>query len=132
MAKELIDGQEFVDGKPVEVYEGKFSGPFELDEFDGATMCSGELVTFVVTARVDLPKFGYVRKTGQAKRVNTLKVESALLVDAEKAKYMYDNMNVSVIGINDGLIEKGEDADDIEFEPIIAEVTEISFEGLTA
>lgn len=132
MAKELVDGQEFVDGKPVEVYDGKFTGTFEMDEFDGASMCSDELVTFIVTARVDMPVYGRVRKTGQAKRTNKLKLESAILVDAEKAKYMYDNMNVAVFGVNDGLIESSDDSEDVEFVPAPSNVTEISFQGLTA
>lgn len=105
MSKELRDGREFFDGEPVDVYEGRFTGGFLIDEESGATMSNGDLVTFIVTARVDMPKFGYVKKSGDLKRSNTMKVEAVVPVDSDKAKYMYDSIEVDVEGVNAGIIE---------------------------
>jgi hypothetical protein len=105
MTKELKDGKEFFDGEAVDIYEGRFSGGFLLEEAQGAPMSNGDLVTFIVTARVDTPKFTYVRKTGDLKRSNAMKVVAVLAVDSDQAKFLYDNMGLSVDGINEGLIE---------------------------
>ena len=103
--KELRDGHEFFDGELVEIYEGRFSGPFLMDEVDGASMSNGDLVTFVITARVDTPKFTYVKKTGDLKRSNVMKVQAVTPVDSDKARFLYDSLGQNVSGINDGIIE---------------------------
>ena len=105
MSKELRDGREFFDGEPVAIYEGRFSGPFIIDEDRGATMSNGDLVTFIVTARVDMPKFGHIKKTGDLKRSNTMKVEAVVSMDGDKAKFLYDSIGQMVEGVNDGIIE---------------------------
>lgn len=103
--KELHEGREYFDGEPVQIYEGRFSGAFIMDEDDGAPMSNGDLVTFIVTARVDTPKFSRMRKTGDLKRVNAMKVEDAIPIDSERARFLYDTVGRNVLGINDGLIE---------------------------
>jgi hypothetical protein len=105
MSKELRDGREFFDGEPVEVYEGRFSGQFLIDEDHGATMSHGDLVTFIVTARVDMPKFVHVKKDNALKRANSMKVQSVVPMDSDKAKFLYDSIGESVEGINEGIIE---------------------------
>jgi hypothetical protein len=104
MGKELRDGKEYFDGDPVAIYEGRFSGPFVIEEDDGCTISNGDLVTFIVTARVDVPKFSYT-KTGDLKRSNTMKIVSVTPMDSDKAAYVYDNAGVSVQGVNDGIVE---------------------------
>lgn len=105
MSKDLRDGREFFDGEPVDLYEGRFSGPFIIEPEPGAAISNNDLVTFIVTARVDAPKFSYVRKSGDLKRSNTMKVVSVVHMDADKAKYLYDNAGVDVEGVNSGIIE---------------------------
>jgi hypothetical protein len=105
MSKELRDGREFFDGEPVDIYEGRFVGPFIMDENSGATMSNGDLVTFIVTARVDTPKFAYVKKSNDLKRSNSMKVTSVVAIDGDKAKYLYDSIGENVDGINEGIIE---------------------------
>lgn len=102
--KELKDGVEFFDGEPVGYYEGRFSGVFELEQ-DAAALSCGDQVTFIVTARLDSPKFGRVRKSGELKRTNSLKVESVTQVSKDRAMYMLDSVGVKVFGVNDGIIE---------------------------
>jgi hypothetical protein len=108
MNKKLQNGVELFDGEPVEIYEGRFSGSFWMNPETAAPLCHDELVTFLVTARVDAPKFTYVKKTGELKRANTMKVQSSFVVDPAETKYLFDNMGFSVEGINSGLIETTE------------------------
>lgn len=103
--KELKDGREFFDGDPVDLYEGRFTGPFIIDEANGASLSNGDLVTFIVTARVETPKFSYARKTGNLKRSNAMKVQHVKPISADKARYMYDSLGEEVDGVNDGIIE---------------------------
>jgi hypothetical protein len=105
MSKDLRDGREFFDGEPVDLYEGRFTGPFIIEPDAGAVISNNDLVTFIVTARVDAPKFSYVRKSGDLKRSNAMKVLSVVPMDADKAKYLYDNAGVDVDGVNSGIIE---------------------------
>lgn len=105
MSKVLRDGHEWFDGEMVDIYEGRFAGAFLIDPANGAALSNGDLVTFLVTARVDTPKFSHVKKTGDLKRSNAMKVEAVVPLDPEKARWMYDNLSVEVAGVNDGLIE---------------------------
>lgn len=105
MSKVLKDGREYFDGDAVDIYEGRFTGPFEMDEEDGAPISNGDLVTFLVTARVDTPKFSYVRKSGDLKRSNTMKVVAVIPIELDKARAMLDQLGESVEGVNDGIIE---------------------------
>lgn len=103
--KELKDGREYFDGDPVDLYEGRFTGPFVIDEANGASLSNGDLVTFIVTARVETPKFSYAKKTGNLKRSNAMKVQYVKPISADKARFMYDSLGEEVDGINDGIIE---------------------------
>jgi len=122
MSKDLRDGREFFDGDPVDLYEGRFTGPFIIEPESGSVMSNGDLVTFIVTARVDTPKFSYVRKSGDLKRSNAVKVVSVIPMDADKAKYLYDNIGADVEGVNAGIIEVAlNDIEDISLDEIMAQ-----------
>ena len=108
MGKTLKDGAEYFDGEQVDLYEARFAGAFFLDAPNGAAMSNNDLVTFLVTARVDTPKFSHVKKTGDLKRSNSMRVEKVVPLDAEKAAFMYDNVSVKVEGVNNGIIESAE------------------------
>ena len=116
--KELRDGREFFDGDPVDFYEGRFTGPFAIDEANGASLSNGDLVTFLVTARVDTPKFSYVKKTGDLKRSNAMKVHYAKPVSADKARFLYDSLGDQVEGVNTGIVES---AAGVTEEPVASE-----------
>lgn len=105
MAKVLRDGSEYFDGELVDLYEGRFSGAFLIDPANGAAFSNGDLVTFMVTARVDTPKFSHVKKTDDLKRSNAMKIEAVVPLDPEKARWMYDSLAVEISGVNDALPE---------------------------
>jgi len=93
MVKKLNDqGQETFDGNPVEIYQGRFSGLFDVTEEIAAPMSIDDEVVFLVSARVDSPKFTYL-KDGTLKRSNTFKVEFAESITRHEAMYLLDNMS---------------------------------------
>jgi hypothetical protein len=104
MAKILRDGAEYFDGEQVDLYEGRFTGNFFVEPASGAAMSNDDLVTFIVTARVSTPKFSHVKKTGDLKRSNSMRIEKVVPIDSEKAAWMYDQINVKVDGVNEGAI----------------------------
>lgn len=105
MTKQIKDGKEVFDGEVVKLHEGRFSGSFPLPEEDGIEICNSEQFTFIVTVRAEAPKFTRVRKTLELKRQNTFKVEASVMISPDMAKYLYDNCDVRVEGVNSGLIE---------------------------
>jgi hypothetical protein len=104
MTKELHDGVEFLDGEPVEIYEGRFTGSFDIGD-DGISISTDDLVCYLVTARVSAPKFSFIRKSGKLKRTNSHTIESAIKLTPEKAMYLLDSIGAKVNGVNDGLVE---------------------------
>jgi len=105
MSKDLREGKEYFDGEPVSLYEGRFVGSFLMEEVDGSAISNGDLVTFIVTARVDAPKFSYTKKTLDLKRSNAMKIVSVVPMDSDKASYIYDQAGLAVSGVNAGIIE---------------------------
>lgn len=71
------NGIEHVDGEAVALYDGKFSNTFLMENEDAAPIASGDLVTFIVTARAADPTFKHL-KTGELKRLNPFKIEELL------------------------------------------------------
>lgn len=112
MGKILVEGREFFDGEPVEIYEAKFGGSFQMLEETAAPLATDDLVTFIVTARVNSPKFSYVAKSGDLKRSNTMKVEEAYVIDKHEAKWLLDNIGEDVEGVNSGLLEGSEGSEE--------------------
>ena len=104
--KELNEeGRETVDGHVVELYEMRFTGGIVLEPEEGASISSGDLITCMVTARVGPPKMANVAKTGEYKRINTSKLESLVVLDADVAKKFYDDIGEEVFGVNEGMVE---------------------------
>ena len=112
MGKILVDGREFFDGEPVEIYEAKFGGSFHMLEETAAPLASDDLVTFIVTARVSSPQFKYVTKTGELKRSNIMKIEEVFVIDKHEAKWLLDNIGEDVEGVNSGLLEGSEGSEE--------------------
>lgn len=105
MVKELVDGQEYQDGIPVDRYKGRYSGTWETDPSDGAPLSTGELVAHVVISRVSSPKFDTDKKSNELVRSNTYKIEEVIQLSIDRARYLLDSLDVKVNGINDGLVE---------------------------
>lgn len=106
MAKKLnAEGIEEFDGEPVEEYQAKLNGIFPMSDTVGAEVATDDLVTFIVTARVEAPNFKYNKKTGALQRLNTLRIQDAYAISADEARYLLDNMGEEVEGVNAGLIE---------------------------
>ncbi len=70
------NGVEHVDGEAVILYDARFSNTFMMDNEDAAPVASGDLVTFMITARAADPTFKHL-KTGELKRLNPFKIEEA-------------------------------------------------------
>ena len=123
--KELNEnGFEMVDGKKIQLYEIKFTGSMLLSPEDAASISTGDLVTFMVTARNGPPKFDQHKKKddykGCYKRINTFKLEGLVPLDNDEAKQIYDNLGEHIEGVNEGLVYVSflEDEDDeLGFDP---------------
>lgn len=115
------DGFEVIDGKPVRLYEIRFTGSLMLTPEEAADISSGDQVSAFVTGRVQPPKFSQVAKTGEYKRQNTIKLEALIPVSQDQASYVCDSLGVSVNGVNDGIIETiyvlPEEEQDLGFDP---------------
>lgn len=97
--KELVAGREVLDGEPVAEYQGRFTGAFDIDYADGTGITQDDTVSFIVTARVD--SFASKKtKAGDRKRINVLKVVDSHMIDKHEARYILDEMDVQVPGIN--------------------------------
>lgn len=121
MSKQLFDGQEQFDGYPVTLYDGRFSGTFELPENVGADLEYDEVITFLVTATVGKAVLDATR-LGDLKRTNTLKVSSAVPVAPGKLNSVFDVINYGVssdMGVvtedleSDYLLAAGEEEEDV-------------------
>ena len=71
------------DGFPVELYDGKFSGAFDVDEHIAQSIAHGDEVAFLVVGTTKGSSFTDT-KDGQVKRTNTFKVTEALVIDNEE------------------------------------------------
>ena len=117
MSKQLFDGQEQFDGYPVTLYDGRFSGTFELPENVGADLEYDEVITFLVTATVGKAVLDATR-LGDLKRTNTLKVTSAVPVAPGKLNSVFDVINYGVSS------DMGVVTEDLESESLLAAVEE--------
>jgi len=114
MSKVLNNGQEVFDGQVVGQYEGRIVGPFLMEEEDGVALANGDQITLLVTVRVEAPKFSNNKKTGVLKRSNNMRVEAAVPLDRERARFLLDSMGVAVEGVNEGFDEEPEGPVDAE------------------
>ncbi len=124
--KELSeDGFETVDGKKIQLYEIKFNGSILLTPDEAASISTGDLVSFMVTARNGPPKFDQHKKKddykGCYKRINTFKLEGLVALDPDRAKQVYDTLGEHVEGVNEGLVETSfvlpEEEQELGFDP---------------
>ena len=98
------DGKELIDGKPVEEYEVRFTGSYILGADEGAGISAGDTVTFMITAVAQPPKFSENIKSGIWKRINSCKIRNLTPLDPDKAKQVYDALDVDVEGVNEGIV----------------------------
>lgn len=85
MTKNISNGQERFDGFAVELYEGAFSGAFDMDEDFAREIGYDDQVTFIVTGRVSSVNFGET-KVGDIKRKNVFQISSAAALDPSVAQ----------------------------------------------
>lgn len=118
------DGKEYVDGRPVEMYEMKFSGSVLLTPDEAASISAGDIVSLLVTAQAQPPVFREVKKgksPNYIKRVNSLKLQDLTPLSQDKAKFMYDSIGDHVEGVNDGVVDVSykpkEEEKDLGFNP---------------
>lgn len=79
------DGLERIDGRPVELYDGKFVNAFLMEQLEAVGISDGDLLVFTVIARAETPKFVSNKKSGQIKRVNQFRIEEVQTMTPEKA-----------------------------------------------
>lgn len=104
MTKELVDGQERFDGYPVVLYDGKFSGSFDLPEDVGAGLQYDDVVTFVVTCHVGKASIDATR-LGDMKRTNAFPVQQVVPLSAQQAQDLYNELGVDATGQLSGQLE---------------------------
>ena len=112
--KNISDGQERFDGFAVTLYDGKFSGTFDLDEGMALEVGFDDVVTFVVTARVGGVNFGET-KLGDVKRTNSFSVTSAVALGSDlmaKIGTILPNTNSNQIPGQQSIYDLPDDDDD--------------------
>lgn len=123
--KELSeDGKEFVDGRPVEMYEMKFTGSVLLTPEEAASISAGDMVSLLVTAQAQPPVFKEAKRAKSIpyiKRVNSLKLQDLTCLSPDKAKFMYDSLGEHIEGVNDGVVDvsynKEKQEEELGFDP---------------
>jgi hypothetical protein len=104
------------DGFPIALYEGKFTGSFELDEQMGENLVFDEVATWIVTTRCSGATFSDT-KLGDIKRVNTFQVTSSVALDRSMASQLLKSVGVVPKGqrtIDDALNDVDSDDDDLK------------------
>jgi hypothetical protein len=81
-----------LDGFPVELYDGRFSGVFELEDEEGEAIGYDDTVTFLVVASADKAAFSTL-KNGELKRTNTFKILSSRIVPVDTAVTFVETLN---------------------------------------
>lgn len=74
-----------LDGYPVELYDGSFSGKFEMTEEDGKRIGYDDVVSFLVVATADKANFD-TTKGGEVRRTNRLTVNEVMLLEHSVAR----------------------------------------------
>jgi hypothetical protein len=101
------------DGFPIALYEGKFTGTFDLDEQMGENLVFDEVATWIVTTRCSGASFSDT-KLGDIKRVNTFQVTSSVVLDQAMAAQLLKGVGVVPRGqrtIQDALSDVDSDVD---------------------
>lgn len=87
-----MNKRESFDGLTVALYDGKFSGSFDLDDEAATTIGLDDMVTLVVTARVSGAAHSET-KVGDVKRTNTFKVSKVVVLDPSQVKSVTDALD---------------------------------------
>lgn len=97
-------GQGQFDGFAVSVYDGKFTGGFDLDEDMAMDIGFDDVVTFVVTGRVGGVTIGET-KTGDVKRTNAFQVTNSVALEPGLAEKLLNSIGAKVNGTNIGQLK---------------------------
>lgn len=76
-----------LDGFSVDIYDGRFSGTFEMDEEIGQDINYEDVISFVVVAAVGKANFN-TQKNGEVKRTNVFAVENVKILKPEVASQL--------------------------------------------
>lgn len=87
-----MNKRESFDGLTVALYDGKFSGSFDLEDDAATTIGLDDMVTLVVTARVSGAAHSET-KVGDVKRTNTFKVSKVVVLDPSQVKSVTDALD---------------------------------------
>lgn len=102
------NGQQRFDGFAVSVYDGKFSGGFDLEDDLGSKVAFDDVVTFLVSGRVS--SVGITEtKLGDLKRTNTFQVTSSVALEPKQAETLLTSLGEAVDGVNAGQLSLGGD-----------------------
>lgn|SRR5690606_22896394 len=80
------------DGIPVTLYDGKFSGSFDLSTDVGESINYDDVVCFIVTAVVSKANIN-TNRMGDVKRTNTFQVTDVIPLEPEQASKFIANIN---------------------------------------
>lgn len=97
-------GQGTFDGFAVSVYDGKFSGGFDLEEDMAKDIGFDDVVTFIVTGRVGGVSFGET-KVGDVKRTNSFQVVNSVALEPALAEKLLNSVGASIHGVNTGQLK---------------------------
>lgn len=94
----MSKAQDKFDGLPVEFFDGRFSGSFDIDESIGKEIGYDDVVCFVVVGTAN--KAGISQnKAGELKRTNVFKVTNAKVVNGNTALKVLNQVDIEVPGI---------------------------------
>jgi hypothetical protein len=105
--------QQKFDGMEVNVYEGKLTGAFELDDIKAAGMNLDRVVVFVVAARLGKAQVEPT-KDGDIKRTNTFVVSELQILEGELRDQAIQYLAMPDQGVLDFGVEEDEELDEAE------------------
>lgn len=86
------DNKEWVDGSPVELYDGKFTGTFGMEDADACGIAADDEVFFIVSAKAAIPSFSAAKKIKGLKRTNVFKVGDVKVVESDELEFILDQL----------------------------------------
>lgn len=90
-----------LDGLPVELYDGRFGGTFEMDQETGTAIAYDDVLTFMVVGVAGKCSFD-TNKSGDLKRTNTFEVTNVNIVPNDIAVKLANELGTMVDGVNGG------------------------------
>ena len=104
----ITDGVETVDGRVVELYDGKVVNAFRIEPDVGIEWCDGDMVAIMMVGRVETPKFSNIKKSGQVKKVIQFRAEEVVPMSADKGYYLIDKAASQGMTYDDSEDEQGD------------------------